>query len=58
MTGARTPDPSTVDPPKTHTSTFSITTQLWDDNLLFGGHDAPDHQKLKMKDGRWVDGHL
>ena len=23
-------------------------------NLLFGGHDAPDHQKLKMKDG-WMD---
>ena len=34
--------------------TIAITTQLWDDhatyvhlNLLFGGHDAPDHQKLK-----------
>ena len=39
--------------------TIAITTQLWDDhatyvhlNLLFGGHDAPDHQKLK--DG-WMD---
>ena len=35
--------------------TLAITIQLWDDNatydhldLIFGGHDAPDHQKLKM----------
>ena len=34
--------------------TLAIAIQLWDDNatydhlnLLFGGHDAPDHQKLK-----------